>query len=321
MLRVLKFLLLIILLAAGGLTAYVYAFPEKAAAGAVASERERSGLVLKQLTLPDGLVYAYLEGGQGEPLLLLHGFGANKDNFTRIARLLVPHYRVIAPDHIGFGASSHPQDADYAPPAQVERLHAFAQALGLQKFHVGGSSMGGHIAASWAAKYPDEVQSLWLLDPGGAWSAPKSELSTLVDSGQPNPLMAQTEDQFAGIFAFVMAQPPFIPRPILNVFAQERIANFKLEQRIFDQIRADSVEQRIAGLATPALIVFGERDRAINPAAGEVYHKLLPNSQFILMPGIGHLPMLEDPSKTAADYLDFRAKLGAAPAVPAASGA
>lgn len=314
MLRILKFLLLTAVLAIGGLTAYVYAFPEKAAAGAVASERERSGLTLQQITLPDGLTYAYLDSGASEPakptLVLLHGFGANKDNFTRIARLLVPHYRVIAPDHIGFGQSSHPQDADYAPPAQAERLHAFAQALGLSKFHVGGSSMGGHIAATWAALYPDEVQSLWLLDAGGAWSAPKSELSMIVDAGQPNPLMAQTEDQFASIFAFVMSKPPFIPRPILNVFAQERIANYALEQRIFQQIRGDSVEQRITGLATPALIVFGENDRAINPAAGEVFHKLLPNSQLILMPGIGHLPMLENPSKTAEDYLAFRAKLG-----------
>lgn len=307
--RVLKVLLLIILVAVGGVVTYVYAFPEHAAAGAVNAERERSTLVRKQITLPNGLQYVYLEGGQGQTLLLLHGFGANKDNFTRVARFLVPYYKVVIPDHIGFGESSHLQDADYAPPAQAERLHAFTQALNLGAVHIGGSSMGGHIAATYAAKYPDEVLSLWLLNAGGAWSAPKSELSTRIEAGEGNPLLAQNEDQFAEIFSFVMAEPPFIPRPILNVFAQDRIKNYELERRIFDDIRGDSVEERIAGLKTPTLIVFGELDRAIHPGAAEVYHKLLPNSQVIIMPGIGHLPMLENPQQTAHDYLVFNANV------------
>ena len=53
---------------------------------------------------------------------LLHGFGADKDHFARVAHWLTPHYRVIVPDLIGFGESSHPFDADYSPAAQAERL-------------------------------------------------------------------------------------------------------------------------------------------------------------------------------------------------------
>ena len=310
MLRVLKFLLLILLLGIGGLTAYVYAFPEKAAQGAVQSERERSKLVLKEVTLVDGLKYVYLEGGEGEPLLLLHGFGANKDNFTRVARHLVPQYRVIIPDHIGFGQSSHPQDADYAPAAQAARLRGFVQALNLGKIHIGGSSMGGQIAANYAVAHPDEVGSLWLIGAAGMWSAPPSELTQAMAGGGRNPLMATNEDEYAEIFKFVMSKPPFIPRPILDVFAQERISNHALEQRIFEQIRGDKgLEQRIAGLQTPALVVTGDQDRAIHPASAEIFHKLLSNSQLIVMPGIGHLPMLEDIDGSARDYLAFRATL------------
>jgi pimeloyl-ACP methyl ester carboxylesterase len=105
-------------------------------------QRWRSGLTRKEIEIPGGLRYVYLEGGRGEPLLLLHGFGANKDNFTPIARYLTPHFRVIAPDHIGFGESSHPQDAEYAAPAQAERLRLFMQALGIPRFHLGGSQWG-----------------------------------------------------------------------------------------------------------------------------------------------------------------------------------
>ena len=98
---------------------------------AYSMERSRAGLVHKDVTLSDGTRIAYLEGGSGEPLVLVHGFGADKDNFTRVARWLTPHYRVIAPDLVGFGESTHLPDADYHYAAQAERVRAFVQALGL----------------------------------------------------------------------------------------------------------------------------------------------------------------------------------------------
>jgi pimeloyl-ACP methyl ester carboxylesterase len=118
--------------------------------------------------------------------------------------------------------------------------------------------------------------------------------------------MARTEDEFARTFAYAMSDPPFIPRPMLDVMAQARIRNFALEERIFRQTAADSVEARVAGIATPALIVWGEQDRALNPATAEVLHKLMPHSQVVMMQGVGHLPMVERPRQSAEDYLRFR---------------
>jgi pimeloyl-ACP methyl ester carboxylesterase len=161
----------------------------------------------------------------------------------------------------------------------------------------------------YAALYPGEVKSLWLLDPGGIWSAPQSEVHTILARAGENPLMARSEAEFAQIFHFVMAKPPFIPRPMLNVMAQERIRNYKLEERIFKAISTDSVERYVTGLKTPALIVWGEKDRVINPATAEILHNLMPNSEVIIMPGLGHLPMIEKPAETARDYLKFRARL------------
>ena len=288
---------------------FVYLAPAKALHIAIDAERQSAGLVRKQIDLPGGLHYVYLEGGQGEPLMLLHGFGANKDNFDRVARFLTPHYRVIVPDHIGFGESSHPQDADYAPTAQAERLRALAQALGVKTLHLGGSSMGGQIALTYAALHPDEVKSLWLLAPAGVWSAPESEMRKVARETGHNPLMAKNEAEFAEVFSFVMTDPPYIPRPMLNVMAQERIGNFALEERILKQLGADPVEQRVTGLATPTLIVWGDNDRVLIPASADILHKLMPHSQVLMMPGIGHLPMLERPQPSAEDYLRFRAAL------------
>ena len=100
--------------------------------------------------------------------------------------------------------------------------------------------------------------------------------------------MARSEDEFAKIFALVMADPPFIPRPMLNVMAKERIRNYELEKRIFKDLFADSMEKYVTGLKTPTLIVWGDKDRLINPATAEVLHKLMPRSEVIIMPGVGH---------------------------------
>lgn len=294
----------VLLLAAVG---FVYLAPETATTFALNTERQIAGLERKEIDLPGGLHYVYLEGGKGEPLMLLHGFGADKDNFTRVARFLTPHYRVIVPDHLGFGESAHPADADYSPAAQAERLRLLAQALGIKSLHLGGSSMGGHIALSYAALHPAEVDSLWLIDTGGVWSAPKSELANLIEQSGLNPLIAKSEDEFAQTFAFVMNDPPFIPRPMINVMAQERIRNVALVQRIFKQLVADSLEKRVTGLNTKTLIVWGDKDRAINVATADILHKLMPRSQVIIMPGLGHLPMIERPEQSAQDYLRFRA--------------
>ena len=77
--RIVKFIvaaLIVVVIAAIG---FVYLTPEKATRFAIDAERQRSDLVRKQIDLPGGLHYVYLEGGQGEPLMLLHGFGADKD--------------------------------------------------------------------------------------------------------------------------------------------------------------------------------------------------------------------------------------------------
>jgi len=140
-----------------GFFAYVQMFPERVARDAITSLRRNAALVRKEINLPGGVRYVYLDGGVGEPLLLLHGFGADKDNFNAVAHFLTSRYRVIVPDHIGFGESSKPPGADYSPPAQVEHLRALAKALSLGKIHIGGNSMGGQIALSYAASHSDEV--------------------------------------------------------------------------------------------------------------------------------------------------------------------
>ncbi len=281
---------------------------------AISFERSRAELVRRDVALPDGLHMAYLEGGQGEPLVLVHGFGGNKDNFTRVARWLTPHYRVIVPDLPGFGESSHPQDAPYTYAAQAERLHGFVRALSLGNAHFGGNSMGGAIVLSYAAQYPSEVSSLWLLDAAGIPEAPVSELRRIIETTGRNPLLVTNEDDFAHLLTFAMSDPPYIPRMMVNVMAKERIENQAVERRVFEQIATDSVMQQVRGLATPTLIVWGDEDRLLHVGTADMLHTLLPRSRVIVMPHVGHIPMIERPQQSAEDYLRFRAGLATQPA-------
>ena len=277
-------------------------------------ERNKSDLAVKALTLSSGDKMVYAENGNvaGEPLLLIHGFGGNKDNFTRIARQL-ESYHLIIPDLLGFGESSKPMTADYRADAQATRLHELLQAKGLtSNIHVGGNSMGGAISVAYAAKYPKEVKSLWLIDSAGFWSAgvPKSlEGATL----ENNPLLINKTEDFYNMYDFVMSKPPYVPKSVKAVFAQERIANKALESKILAQIVEDNVEERakvIAEYNIPTLVVWGEEDKVIKPETVTLIKEIIPQSQVITMPEIGHAPMIEAVKQTANDYKAFRAQLG-----------
>jgi len=273
-------------------------------------ERNKSDLDVKSFTLTSGdkLVYAENANLTGEPLLLIHGFGGNKDNFTRIADEL-EDYHLIIPDLLGFGESSKPMSADYRSQAQATRLHELLQAKGLaSNIHIGGNSMGGAISVAYAAQYPKDVKSLWLVDSAGFWSAgvPKSlEGATL----ENNPLLINSKEDFYKMYDFVMYKPPYLPKSVKAVFAQERINNKELDAKILEQIVTDNVEERaqiIADYNIPTLVVWGEKDQVIKPETVNVIKDIIPQAQVIMMEDIGHVPMIEAVEQTAEDYKGFR---------------
>ena len=111
--RVIAFIAVALLLVLIGGIGFVYLAPETATHTFLAIERKQAGLERKEIDLPDGTHYVYLEGGSGEPLMLLHGFGANKDSFARASRYLTSRYRVIVPDHEAYCFA--PESGVYRP--------------------------------------------------------------------------------------------------------------------------------------------------------------------------------------------------------------
>ncbi len=307
--KVLKLVVLLLAVFAVVYGVFDFFFPTRFAEAALSAERSAAGLQRKETSIP-GFNVAYLEGGQGQPLLLLHGFGADKDNWTRVARYLTPRFHVYAIDLPGYGESTKPSPEQSRIEDQLVYVSQIAAALGLDHFDLGGNSMGGWIAGAYAAAHPEQVNSLWLLAPAGVSTAQDSDLVKIVKQGGHVPLIARTPQEYEELLDFVFVHRPYVPHAVITVLAQRAAESYDFNQKVFAELVKDApLEPQVKNLSTPTLIVWGDHDRALNDSGAEILHQLLPNSQVVIVPDMGHLPMLEAPAQSAADYIKFRDSL------------
>ena len=257
-----------------------------------------------------GFDMPYLEGGTGEALVLIHGFGGDKDNFTRIARHLGTHFHVVIPDLPGFGDASRVPDARYDIASQVARVRAFVDALGLGRIHLGGNSMGGFIAAQYAATYPDDVRSLWLLDAAGFDGAFDTDVIRRYERTGETVLLVRSRDGFDELMSKVMHQHAWVPPAVLHALADRGIRDRPLHDRIFQEIGTGSptLEPLAAAIRAPTLIVWGRDDQILNPGVAAHMQASIAGSEVMLLTETGHLPMVERPRQVAAAFLAFIAR-------------
>nr|XP_061806034.1 lipase 3-like [Nerophis lumbriciformis] len=306
-----KALLILVALFLVACSAYFFTPPQQVYRTALAVEQRLAGLVTKSVDV-DGLNWQYLEGGRGKPLVLLHGFAADKGNWIRLARHLSKDARIIAPDLIGFGDSASPADAAYDIAAQASRVLAFADAIGLHEFDVGGSSMGGYIAGEMFRQQPDRLRSMLLLAPGGVISAANSEMFELILQQGRNPLIIHDRADVEKTWEFVFNNPPFFPLRARHGFADLQLGRAEAYEKIFTTMTADAlpVEDALRGADVPTLIVWGQKDRVLHPQGGQKLVEIMHQATLVMLPEVGHLPMVEVPEVTAATYLDWRQKRG-----------
>ena len=286
-------------------------YPEPAVRLAFRAERVASGLEYR-VTSVDGETWHYLEGGPegGETILLLHGFGGEKDNWNRFLRHLTGNYRVIVPDLPGFGESARHADWDYSLVPQRDRVHSFATALGLTRFHLVGHSMGGHLSILYTLEHPQQVLSLALINNAGITSPVASEFRRNVSSGK-NDLIIRSPDDFDAMMAMVFEEQPFAPWPMKNALAARAIANADFNAAIFASLRRDfesGLESVLPEIACPVFILWGDNDRIIDVSSVAVMQSALPQADVVIMENMGHMPILERPRETADYYRAFLQK-------------
>jgi abhydrolase domain-containing protein 6 len=271
-------------------------------------ERFTSGLKRHVIQVGDHRI-VYSEGGHGEPVVLLHGFGASADSWNRFAKPLTRRYRVIAPDQPGWGASTRVETASYGYPAQVERLHQFLRALGLKRMHLVGHSMGGFIASAYAARYPDQVITLGLIAPHGMVEPVASELANDVAKGD-NWLVATTRQDFDRLLNNVFAERPYAPKSVLRYLADHAIRNSAKSAKIFAEMQTNDppLADRLPRITAPALIVWGAQDRVLHVSCADLFRQGIKNSEVVIISGSGHMPLVENAGACAKVWLGFAQK-------------
>lgn len=299
-------LVLLLLLAASAGT--FYAFPGTLLASMQFVERTRAGLSERSVHV-DGLDIRYYEGGpsDAQTILLVHGFGADKDNWPHFARALTARYHVLIPDLPGFGESSQPPDISYDVGTQAERLVNFTDALGIGRVHLVGNSMGGQIVALYAARHPQKVFSVALFDNAGVQAPHQSEFFERLSRGDANPLVLRNANDFPTLIDFVFYQPPPLPERLRQYLAEQALARSALNAQIFGQLRERyiALEPELPKIGAPTLLLWGDRDRLLDVSSIEVMKPLLQHPSVVILKDCGHVPMIERPEETARHYLAF----------------
>jgi pimeloyl-ACP methyl ester carboxylesterase len=290
-----------------------YFYPAYLVASVVGLVRKWGRLSVKSVVVDD-ITWPYLEGGplDGEVVVMVHGFGGDKNNWPLYARYFTKRYRVIAPDLPGFGENVRDPDLSYGGAAQTERLHAFLAELGLENIHLAGNSMGGFIALNYALTYPDKLKSLTLIDNAGVTSTNKSELEIAIDNGE-NPLVATSLEDFDRLLDFIMHKripsPRFMKEALLAVQIRYRDLLDAIFWEILDEALHDSLTDRLGDVSTPTLVIWGRHDRLIDVSCAEVMAASIPNNKIVIFEDAGHIPMIEKPRESALHHLELIAGL------------
>jgi pimeloyl-ACP methyl ester carboxylesterase len=290
------------------LSTMYFVFPEYILQAMVASARHSAGLQRRSVDVA-GQRIVYLDGGSGEPVVLLHGFGANKDLWDAVAGHLTPRYRVIAPDLPGFGESPALEAGKYDAQSQARRLRAFLDALGVRDHHIGGSSMGGFIAVAYAAMYPANVRSLLIGAAPGVRSPQKSELDRRLEAGE-NPLLVRNEADLDQLLQLAFFRPPSVPGPFKRAMLHDAIERHATYAKIFEDLKMAQPGEGALGpllpsLSTRTLIVWGAHDRLVDPSAANVFSAAIPNAQKAILEDCGHALPRECPDLLARRYRTF----------------
>jgi pimeloyl-ACP methyl ester carboxylesterase len=236
---------------------------------------------------------------------MLHGYSADKDVWPRFASQFVRDYHIVIPDMAGHGETGFNMEWTYDIPSQARRITELMDAMGVDRFHVVGNSMGGFISATLAADYPQRVLSATAIDPAGVIPPKASKMDRMVATGR-NPFEVSDWEQFNEFYGMTMAKPPYMPEFILagmaKTYAQRR-DELKVIFKGFH--RKDMLDQRLGDIKVPFLLVWGQKDDLLDVSSVKVWQQGLPSAKVHVFEELGHMPMVEDPKASAAVLADF----------------
>ena len=249
-------------------------------------------------------------GGDGTPVLFIHGFPLNASMWDPQVQALGDKYRLIVPDLKGFGSSDAPDDrSTYSVDSYADELKAVLDDAGVDKAVIAGLSMGGYVAFAFNRKYPDAIAALVLADtkaePDDAAGKEKRQThQKLVESEGTSGLIDALTDALTSPTT-KNSKPDVVAR--VKTVMDNPAPGFIGALETMKQ-RPDSSAD-LAGIGVPTLIVVGEEDPLTPPAVGESMQQQISGSEMVVVPGAGHFSNLESPEEFNQALDDFLTKL------------
>jgi len=243
----------------------------------------------------NGYALAVEDGGHGIPVLLLHGFPMSSAIFAPIRSIVERAGRLVTIDLRGFGASDAPQGS-YDMDSLADDVVRVADHLELDRFVLGGHSMGGYVAFRVAARHRHRLSGLVLIDSRAAADTPegveqrRASIAAITTGGRdafldaflPLLVAPATRDRQPEVMELLRAIAAGIPDHVLTGCLEGMMT------------RPDS-HGLLAGLDLPALLIHGADDAVMPPAEARALALALPRGELLEVPNAGHTPTIEQP--------------------------
>ena len=275
------------------------------------------------LDLPDGARIHFRDEGRPDnpAIVLLHGFNGSLFNFERLVPLLAKDFRLISIDLPGFGLTGAIPSANYTTESFMDTVTSLTNKLGIEKFLIAGNSMGGGVAWRYTLEHPAKVEGLILLASSGVGS--KEDVKKFEERENNPPIVWK-----------LMNSTLF--KKFLNYYTPKFFATEGLKRSVYDQKFADADHanqfhdlvllqgsrnailsmtmggrrqmygpESLSKITSPTLVIHGEEDNIIGFERSSVFKENIDNAEIKIYPEIGHLPMYEDPVRTANDIIKF----------------
>ena len=294
--RALRFALATLFLLAGSIAVPAQSVTAKQAAAPAQAAAEKYATIY-------GAKIRYLEAGSGPVVILLHGLGGDASNWASTVGPLSQKYRVIVPDQIGFGRSDKPM-INYRVGTLVDFLDGLCKELKIERASLVGNSLGGWTAAAYTLAHPEKVERLVLVDAAGF--AITGDLDPRVLNG----LNPSTRDAVKQVMSLVFYNKQLYANDaaIDLLFARKMTAGDGYTiQRFIDSITRgeDVLDNRLANIKQPTLIIWGREDGLTPLAMGERFKKEISGSELFIIEKCGHVPQLEKAAEFNSSLMKF----------------
>jgi pimeloyl-ACP methyl ester carboxylesterase len=278
-------------------------------------------------TLPDGARVHYRDRGprDGSVLVLVHGSDASLFTWEPWSKSLSATFRVISLDLPAHGLTGAVPNRDYSQRGMTVFLAEFADQLGLRRFALAGSSMGGGVAARFAEMYPRRLTHLILVDAVGMPVKPGDRIPIglrIAHLRWMRPIVLHVTPRIVFVDGLhdAIVRTSMITNEMIDGYWDfhrmegTREATYERFQTVDD---SSYVHDHVGAISMPTLILWGDQDHLIPVEAAHKFQAAVPGSKVIIYPATGHIPMEEVADQSAADVRAFLT----APIAAAASGA